>query len=74
MPEFIQKPVRYTANQFDGTTLLPGMTFDMGGAFIVNTHGQLIYLDKGDWIVVDNFNVTSVYSDFEFQKRFAPAE
>jgi hypothetical protein len=74
MPEFVMKPERFTAEQFDGTHLLPGMTFDMGGAFIINAFNEQIYVPADHWIVDNGFGMQSVYSDEAFKKRFAPAE
>ena len=52
MPKFRKRPVEIVAEQFDGTNLLPGMDWDMGGAFVRTIHeNQLCYVMPGDWII-----------------------
>ncbi len=40
-----------TAEQFNGTNLLRGMDWDMGGAFVVTIHGNKAYCMPLDYII-----------------------
>lgn len=52
MPKFRKIPVEIYAEQFDGTNLLKGMDWDMGGAYVRTIHNnQQCYVMPGDWII-----------------------
>lgn len=72
MKKYLSIPAEIEAHQFDNIILPDFMSFDMGGAYIKNIKGAIVYVWPGEWVIREPESPDRYYTmpDAIFKKKY----